>query len=67
MTGPILGIDFGTTNTSASFFDTKGKLRLVPVGEKTFMLPSVAWFHAGDKALVGQAARTQVVDDPRHS
>lgn len=66
-TGPILGIDFGTTNTSASFFDTKGKLRLVPVGEKTFMLPSVAWFHAGDKALVGQAARTQVVDDPRHT
>ncbi len=67
MAGPILGIDFGTTNTSAAFFDTKGKLRLVPVGEKNFMLPSVAWFHAGDKALVGQAARTQVVDDPRHT
>jgi molecular chaperone DnaK len=67
MAGPILGIDFGTTNTSAAFFDAKGKLRLVPVGEKTFTLPSVAWFHAGDKALIGQAARTQVVDDPRHT
>ncbi len=65
--GPILGIDFGTTNTSAAFFDDKGKLKLVPVGEKLFVMPSIAWFHAGDKALVGQAARTQVVDDPRHT
>jgi molecular chaperone DnaK len=65
--GPILGIDFGTTNTSAAFFDDKGKLRLVPVGEKNFVMPSIAWFHAGDKALVGQAARTQIVDDPRHT
>ena len=33
MTSPFsLGIDFGTTNTSAAYFDTKGKLRLVPVG-----------------------------------
>jgi molecular chaperone DnaK len=63
----VLGIDFGTTNTSAAFFDANGKLRLVPVAEKTFMLPSVVWFHAGDKALVGQAARTQIVDDPRHT
>ena len=64
---PILGIDFGTTNTSAAFFDEKGKLRLVPVSEKSFMLPSVAWWHSGDKALVGQAARSQIVDDPRHT
>ncbi|MHB8873944.1 MAG: Hsp70 family protein [Myxococcaceae bacterium] len=65
--GPVLGIDFGTTNTAAAYFDEKGKLKLVPVAEKVFVLPSVVWFHAGDRALVGQAARTQIVDDPRHT
>ena len=64
---PILGIDFGTTNTAAAFFDATNKLRLVKVTEKSFVLPSVVWFHAKDKALVGQAARSQIVDDPRHT
>lgn len=67
MTAPILGIDFGTTNTAACFFDENKRLRLVPVKEKQFLLPSVVWFHAGDKAIVGQAARTQIIDDPRHT
>jgi molecular chaperone DnaK len=67
MAAPILGIDFGTTNTSAAFFDAAGKLRLVPVREKVFMMPSVVWFHAAEKALVGHAARTQIIDDPRHT
>jgi molecular chaperone DnaK len=64
---PILGIDFGTTNTSAAYVDREGRLRLVPIKEKTFVLPSVVWFHAADKALVGHAARSQIVDDPRHT
>jgi molecular chaperone DnaK len=67
MSAPILGIDFGTTNTAAAFFDKAGKLRIVPVTDKSFVLPSVIWFHAGDKALVGHAARTQIIDDPRHT
>lgn len=67
MSGPVLGIDFGTTNTAAAFFDKTGKLRLVPVTDKSFVLPSVVWFHAADKALVGHAARTQIIDDPRHT
>ncbi|MCE9667957.1 Hsp70 family protein [Myxococcus stipitatus] len=64
---PILGIDFGTTNTSAAFFDKAGKLRVVPVTDKSFTLPSVVWFHAKDKAIVGHAARRQIIDDPRHT
>ncbi|XXF81168.1 Hsp70 family protein [Myxococcaceae bacterium GXIMD 01537] len=67
MSAPVLGIDFGTTNTAAAFFDKAGKLKLVPVSEKSFVLPSVVWFHAADKALVGHAARTQIIDDPRHT
>lgn len=66
-TAPILGIDFGTTNTAACWFDRTGKLRLVPVTERSHVLPSVAWYHAPDKALVGHAARKQIIDDPRHT
>lgn len=64
---PILGIDFGTTNTAACFFDENKKLRLVPVTDKSFLLPSVVWFHSGEKAIVGHAARTQIIDDPKHT
>ncbi|QQR42542.1 Hsp70 family protein [Myxococcus xanthus] len=66
-TGSILGIDFGTTNTAAAFFDKAGKLRVVPVTDKSITLPSVVWFHAADKAIVGHAARRQIIDDPRHT
>jgi molecular chaperone DnaK len=66
-TASILGIDFGTTNTSAAFFDKAGKLRVVPVTDKSFTLPSVVWFHAADKSIVGHAARRQIIDDPRHT
>src|SRR5262249_50543580 len=67
MSGPILGIDFGTTNTAAAWFDRAGKLRLVPVKEKTFTLPSVVWFPSADKSIVGHAARTQIIEDPKHT
>lgn len=66
---PILGIDFGTTNTSAAWFDAHGKLKVAPVTDKSAVLPSVAWFPSADiaKCLVGQAARTQLIDDQKHT
>lgn len=66
---PILGIDFGTTNTSAAWFDAQGKLKVVPVNEKSAVLPSVVWFPSADlsKCLVGQSARTQLIDDQKHT
>ena len=67
MPAPVLGIDFGTTNTSAAFFDAQGKLRLVPVRDKVFVMPSAVWYRAADKAVVGHAARSQIIDDPRHT
>ena len=57
MAGPILGIDFGTTNTAACFFDKAGKLRLVPTAQppqKSFILPSVVWYPNNAQALVGR-------------
>lgn len=67
MSSPILGIDFGTTNTSAAYFDGAGKLKLVPITEKNFMMPSVVWFSSAEKALTGLGARTQIIDDPKHT
>ncbi|HCF57304.1 MAG TPA: Hsp70 family protein, partial [Myxococcales bacterium] len=67
MSRPILGIDFGTTNTTAAYFDPDGRLRLVRVTDKSHVMPSVVWYHAADKALVGHGARTQIIDDPRHT
>jgi molecular chaperone DnaK len=66
---PVLGIDFGTTNTSAAWFDATGKLRVVQITEKSAVLPSVVWFPSADttKCLVGQAAKTQLVDDAKHT
>jgi molecular chaperone DnaK len=64
---PILGIDFGTTNTSAAWFDRTGKLRIVPVGDKSHILPSVVWYPGKDKFLVGVHARQQIIDDPKHT
>lgn len=66
---PILGIDFGTTNTSAAWFDAAGKLKVVPITEKSAVLPSVVWFPSADltKCMVGQSAKTQLVDDQKHT
>ena len=69
VSSPILGIDFGTTNTSAAWFDAQGKLRVVPVTDKSAVLPSVVWFPSADvtKCLVGASARTQLIDDQKHT
>lgn len=64
---PILGIDFGTTNTAAAYFDRSGKLCVVKTGEKSNILPSVVWFRSANKTLIGALARTQIIDDPRHT
>lgn len=66
---PVLGIDFGTTNTSAAWMDQTGKLRVAPASDKSAVLPSVVWFPSADlsKALVGQSAKTQLVDDQKHT
>ncbi|MFO0597068.1 MAG: Hsp70 family protein [Myxococcaceae bacterium] len=69
MQQPILGIDFGTTNTSAAWFNQAGQLKVVPVSDKSAVLPSIVWFPSADrsKCLVGQSARTQLIDDQKHT
>ena len=67
VTSPVLGIDFGTSNTAAGFYNARGDLLLVPVAEKVYVLTSVVWYSGRGHRLVGHAARQQIIDDPRHT
>ncbi|MDF1563671.1 MAG: Hsp70 family protein [Deltaproteobacteria bacterium] len=64
---PVLGIDFGTTNTAAAWCDEASKIHLVPVAAKRYTLPSIVWYGGGDRILVGEMARKQIADDPTHT
>src|SRR4051812_42241900 len=78
MAKPVLGIDFGTSNTAAAWVDDKGRVRVAAVRQDSYLLPSVAWYgppRAGDdpkkqatnSVLVGQPARQQMIEDPRNT
>jgi|GEM_PF-2052645 len=64
---PILGIDFGTSNSAAAWVDGNGVVHAVPVREDSDVLPSVVCYHQGGSVLVGHAAREMVVDQPQNT
>jgi molecular chaperone DnaK len=64
---PVLGIDFGTSNSAAAWVDDNGKVRVCAIREGSSLLPSVAWYGPRGHALVGQPARQQIVDDPTNT
>lgn len=65
---PVLGIDFGTTNTVGAYVDAGGKLEVVPIRDKVSVLPTVVWFGGqGKHRVVGHLAQQQVIDDPRNT
>ncbi|MCP4498956.1 MAG: Hsp70 family protein [Deltaproteobacteria bacterium] len=64
---PILGIDFGTSNSAAAWVDATGQVHAVPVREDSVVLPSVVCYHQGGSVLVGHAAREMVVDQPQNT
>lgn len=61
---PVVGIDFGTTNTSASYVDQKGLVRMLPISDVDTAMPTVVWLGGKDKLLVGAGARGRMLDDP---
>lgn len=61
---PVLGIDFGTSNTCASWVDGGGNIRVVPVDEGQGVLPTVVWFAAKDRFVLGEGARQKMIDAP---
>jgi len=61
--GKVIGLDLGTTNSVAAFFEG-GSAHIVPTPEGDRLLPSlVAFTHAGDR-LVGNPAKSQLVTNP---
>src|SRR4051812_8280094 len=69
---PVLGIDFGTSNSAAAWADETGRVRVAAVRQDAYLLPSVAWYSPprGDEpgnVLVGQPARQQLVEDPKNT
>jgi molecular chaperone DnaK len=58
--GKVIGIDLGTTNSAAAFFEGgHPNIVLTPEGER--LLPSIVAFnHAGDR-LVGNPAKSQLI------
>ncbi len=61
--GKVIGIDLGTTNSVAAFFEG-GSAHIVPTPEGEWLLPSmVAFTHAGDR-LVGSPAKSQLITNP---
>jgi molecular chaperone DnaK len=64
---PTLGIDFGTSNTSAAWTDQRGKIHPVPITTVDQQLPSVIWFGSPEKYVVGASARQKLIDDPTNT
>ena len=65
---PVLGIDFGTTNTAAAWSDEQGNVHPVPLQDngKTSM-PTVVWYDGRGGVLSGQSAMEMALTDPDHT
>jgi molecular chaperone DnaK (HSP70) len=61
--GPQLGIDFGTTFSSMSWFDAKNnEAKIIPNLEGEFKTPSVVYYGPDGGVSVGTAAQNEFID-----
>ena len=64
---PVVGIDFGTSNSAAAWVDDAGRVRVAAIKDGVYLLPTVAWYGPQGHHLVGHAARQQIIDDPHNT
>jgi molecular chaperone DnaK len=64
--GALVGIDFGTTNSSIGLFEGDD-VRLVPNAEGSLTTPSMVAITAGGEILVGAAAKRQAVTNAAYT
>jgi molecular chaperone DnaK len=65
---PVLGIDFGTTNTTAAWSDEAGVVHGVPLRDDgTPSMPTVVWYDGKGGVLSGQSAMDMALGDPDHT
>ena len=66
MSAPIIGIDLGTTNSCAAFA-REGHAEVLASKQGYRTLPSIVAYDAQGRLLVGQAAKAQMVVNPRNT
>ncbi|WP_333768936.1 caspase, EACC1-associated type [Streptomyces sp. IBSBF 2435] len=64
--GPMVGIDFGTTNSSIALFEGED-VRLIPNMEGALTTPSLVAVTADGGILVGTAAKRQSIANPEYT
>lgn len=64
---PIIGIDLGTTNSSAAVVEEGGKARLIPYKGGDFTIPSIFAVDEKGNELIGHEAKRQWQLNPRNT
>ena len=68
MAKPVLGIDFGMSNTSAAWIDDEARVRAIPMRDDgSFSMPTVVWYDGKGNVLVGQSAKEMALADPQNT
>ncbi|WP_257449913.1 TIGR02266 family protein [Archangium lipolyticum] len=65
-TGPVIGIDLGTTNSCAAYV-RNNKPGVLPSREGHNTVPSILALNTRGKLVVGHPARGQMLTNPRHT
>ena len=62
----IVGIDLGTTNSLVAIVEN-GMPKVIPGADGDNLVPSVVYFEEGGNVLVGNPARTKMVEKPKNT
>jgi molecular chaperone DnaK len=66
MSGRVVGIDLGTTNSCVAFLDGRRPV-VIPNAEGSRTTPSIVAISASGERLVGQMAKRQALTNPEHT